>query len=156
MPWTQLSTKRERSEIGQNGFSSKSIIIRRSRYIGLYKRSRLDGKIWVVPSDVLKELDDALGSWQHITLNDSRLTLAARKQVLVSHGIPLTPQERDEMESIERRYFEVKDIMLFRRIADAELQLEHYKRSRAASYKPSKRKRRGSVFENAVLLGQKG
>ena len=27
MPWTQLSTKRERSEIGQNGFSSKSILL---------------------------------------------------------------------------------------------------------------------------------
>ena len=35
--------------------------------------------------DVLKELDNT-GSWQHITLNDSRLTLAARKQVQVLMG----------------------------------------------------------------------
>ena len=124
----------------------KEYIVRRGRYIELYKRSRLNGKMWVVPSEVLKELDEAYGASRHITLNDPHLALAAKKQVQILNGMPLSRAEKNEMEAIERDHLQVADIMLFRRIADAQLQLEHYKRNRTQLSKPSQRKKRGSIF----------
>ena len=72
----------------------KEYIVRRGRYIELYKRSRLNGKMWVVPSEVLKELDEAYGASRHITLNDPHLTLAAKKQVQILNGMPLSRAEK--------------------------------------------------------------
>ena len=101
-------------------------ILRRSRYIEFYKRSRHGGKIWVIEPYVQKQLEEALGPWSDVRLDDPRLLIAARVEMKVDHGIPLSAVELDGMKEIEKKV-SIEDIMLFRRIAEAQLQLEHYK-----------------------------
>ena len=122
-------------------------ILRRSRYITLYKRSRIGGKMWVVAPHVQRELETALGSWDNVRLNDPRLALAARIQIQISHGAPLGSHEIMQMDSIEE-LCEIPDVMLFRRIAEAQLELEYYRVTRNKKETPRTRTHTSLSFQS--------
>jgi len=131
---TVVIAKRASKKAKQNWAYIFTYIKRRRTYIDNFKKLQYDQKIWVADRNKLKQIsppnDIATGKYLDIiSLEDPRLQLVKHNEVDVKWGTKGTEEEKNKNITIEKdKKLGVEDIMLFRKLGYAELQLEYYKK----------------------------